>query len=290
MNASLTVREKTIGWWQALNPAIYLISFLPGVAVALFAPAGSALWPLVWATMGVVLIQHGINLLNDAMDWSRGADVEKYNSWVRFHLRDPKRAERHGLVALLSGVLLGVWVLYRQQSLFVLLLGLPLVLLGYGYNAGNKPFAYSAFSEWVTGACYGPGVFGCLWLLSRGPNGWVGVFGSVAFGALAVAVLLSHQPSQVLTDAMVGKKSFAVRFGVRKTVVTTQVLFSLSLLMLDAAYFSAGLAFAWVALFSSLFLYLFVRRAQSWRPMTLLLAATLKLALLTGLNLLGGVA
>ncbi|MCB0404921.1 MAG: UbiA family prenyltransferase [Bdellovibrionales bacterium] len=287
MRATLTMGEKTIGWWQVLNPAIYLISFLPGLAVFLF--TGADLWPLVGATFGVVLIQHGINLLNDAMDWVRGADVEKYNSWVRFHGQLPKRAIWHGRVTLLLGIALGSWVLYRQNSLYVLGLGLPLLALGYGYNAGSRPFAYSAFSEWVTGACYGPGVFGCLWLLSGDRNLGIGISGSVAFAALAVAVLLSHQPSQVLTDVMVGKKSFAVRFGVAKTIQVTAGLFLLSLFALDAAYSVARPPLGFAAFVSTPILFLVLLQARGWLPKNLLLATFAKLWALALLTLLGGV-
>lgn len=39
------------------------------------------------------------------------------------------------------------------------------------------------------------------------------VFAMTAFAALAVGLLLSHQPPQIETDRVAGKLSFAVRYG-----------------------------------------------------------------------------
>ena len=110
----------------------------------------------------------------------------------------------------------------------------------------------------------------------------------MSFAALAVAVLLSHQPSQVLTDAMVGKRSFAVRFGVDTTLRATTLLFALSLAALDGAYTVALLplpALAWV---SSIALFTFFSRRRAWNPRVLLLATLGKLVFLEGLCLFGG--
>jgi len=203
------------GWPQALNPPIYLISVLPGLGVLLNAGFSAAvLVAVVPAILAVVLLQHGINLLNDVSDWRLGADVEKHDSWVRFHRQRLWIAEVHGGLGLLAGALLGVLVLLVEGRLSILWLAAPLVLLGYLYNAGRRPLSYTRLGEWVTGLCYGPGVYGCLWLLSGHAVDGAAVAAMLAFGALAVALLLSHQPPQIATDRAAGKNSFAVRYGV----------------------------------------------------------------------------
>jgi hypothetical protein len=64
--------------------------------------------------------------------------------------------------------------------------------------------------EWVTGICYG-GVFCCLWLVYGLALNFVAVLGVMAIAALAMSLLLSHQPPQFETDRRVDKKSFCVR-------------------------------------------------------------------------------
>ena len=218
-------RSTQLYWWQALNPAIYLVSILPGIGVWLLVrPEDKAQIALLIATFAVVLAQHAINLLNDVADWNLGADVEKWDSWVRFHDENLGVATRHGWISFISSGLLGVATLIWIEQLWILFIALPLMVLGYLYNSSQKPLSYTRAGEWVTALCYG-GVFGCLWLVSSPELGLPIVFGSIAFGSLAVALLLSHQPRQIETDRRVSKQTFAVRFGMQKTYQTVRVLF-----------------------------------------------------------------
>ncbi len=224
-------------WQEALNPPIYLVSVLPGLGVPLLAQAGGVPHPLglALATLAVVLLQHAINLFNDAADWRLGADVEKFDSWVRVHGQRPEVALLHGALSLLAGGLLGLAVLWSQDQWRLLWIAAPMLVLGYLYNAGPRPLSYTHLGEWVTGLCYGPGVFGCLWLVAGLPANASMVAGMVAFAALAAALLLSHQPPQIDTDRQAGKLSFAVRFGAERTVSVARWLSGIFLAALGGA-------------------------------------------------------
>lgn len=218
--------------WQVLQPAIYLISILPGLVWLNLLP-DITLRPYFFLTiLAVVLIQHGINVLNDATDWKKGADSEKELSWVNFHNLDLKTVQIHGLVSFTLGTILGTTLVILFHKIEVLYLALPLVLLGFGYNWSQWTLSYTALGEWVTGLCYGPGVFGCMGYLFTGNITKIHILGSVAFAFFAVAVLFSHQPPQVLSDFLAGKRSFAVRFGPQKTILATKILYSISWVLL----------------------------------------------------------
>lgn len=225
----------TAKWWQALNPAIYLVSVLPALAVGLLATAPiphSALWP---ATVAVVLLQHAINLFNDVKDWQLGADTHKYDSWVRIHHGNTRVTFFHGLISLLSGAILGLSVLVLHQQLWILEFALPLVIVGILYNAGRRPLSYTAVGEWATALCYGPGVFGGLWFVASQPFGWNALLGMLAFAALSTALLFSHQPPQIETDRRAGKSSFAVRHGASFTYKVSTILLLTTLCSLSLA-------------------------------------------------------
>ena len=217
--------EQQAGWWGALNPPIYLVSVLPGLGVLLIA-GDASLWlaGLLLGTLAVVMLQHAINLLNDVSDWRLGADVKKFDSWVRVHGEDTRIASLHGLISALAGTLLGAGLLLWSDRLWILAIASPMVVLGYLYNAGPRPLSYTFLGEWVTGLCYGPGVFTCLWLLSGLTLQPATAFGALAFAALAMALLLSHQPPQIETDRAAGKQSFAVRYGAVRTYQTARWL------------------------------------------------------------------
>jgi 1,4-dihydroxy-2-naphthoate octaprenyltransferase len=216
-------------WRRALNPAIYLVSMLPGVAVWQLAGAAPGRDAVLAATMAVVFLQHSINVLNDVSDWRLGADAEKWDSWVRAHRENLTAASLHGWLSFLAGGLLGMIVLYLSARLWILAIALPMVGLGYLYNSGKKPLSYTRMGEWVTGMCYGPGVVGCLWLLGGTPVDAVCVLLMAAFAALAVALLFSHQPPQIESDRQAGKHSFAVRFGASQTYRASRLLFMIFL-------------------------------------------------------------
>ena len=215
---------------QVINPPIYLVSILPGIAVLLFNPDSNATTSVIWATFAVVLIQHAINLFNDVTDWQRGADPDKFLSWVRFTDGKTRGLEIQAFISLICGGLLGILILYLENKSHVLLLATPLVLAGYLYNKGRVPLSYTHLGEWVTGICYG-GVFACLWWLSTDRDGTseliTGLIGSISYAALAGSILLSHQPLQIQTDSAAGKISFAVRHGKQKTWLISRLLYGL---------------------------------------------------------------
>ena len=265
------------GFWQSFNPPIYLISILPGAGVWITGD-GNNTASLALATLAVVFLQHAINLLNDASDWVLGADTEKLNSWVRFHHEDPGTARAHGWTSFLLGGLLGLAVLILAEKLWILFIATPLLVLGYLYNSGPRPLSYTYLGEWVTGICYGPGVFGCLWLLGSESFDVRAIAGSIAFAALAACLLLSHQPPQIETDRRAGKQSFAVRYGERRTrqwVTILLVVFLVSFGIALWARFDNTIPFQVYAGMSLLTL-IYASR-QPPQPRTILIPSTLVL-------------
>ena len=222
-------------WWQVFNPAIYLISILPAIAVIVLAGESPVWIPgLIFSTLAVVLLQHAINLFNDVSDWKLGADTEKMDSWVRLHNGNTRPVTIHALISFFLGGIIGLSVLVVGDKLWIVIIALPLIGLGYLYNAGKSPLSYSWMGEWVTGVCYGPGVFGCLWFVAGQALNLTAILGMLAFAALAVSLLLSHQPPQIETDRQAGKKSFCVRFGKQKTCQVSVLLFTTALLLISA--------------------------------------------------------
>ena len=236
MTQTPDINQSSLRWWQVFNPAIYLISILPAIAVIVLA-GESPVWKqgLLFSTLAVVLLQHAINLFNDVSDWNLGADTEKMDSWVRLHHGNTRPVTVHALISFLLGGVIGLSVLIIGSKLWIVFIALPLICLGYLYNAGKSPLSYSWMGEWVTGVCYGPGVFGCLWFVAGLDFNLSALMGMLAFSALAVSLLLSHQPPQFETDRQVGKRSFCVRYGKQKTCQTSVWLFTAALLFIAAS-------------------------------------------------------
>lgn len=238
MTQTPDINQSSLKWGQVFNPAIYLISILPAITV--FVLAGeNPVWKqgLIFSTLAVVLLQHAINLFNDVSDWKLGADTEKMDSWVRLHNGNTRPVTVHALISFFIGGLIGLSVLIVGHKLWIVIIALPLIALGYLYNAGKSPLSYNWMGEWVTGICYGPGVFGCLWFVAGLELNVTAILGMFAFAALAVSLLLSHQPPQIETDRQAGKKSFCVRYGKQKTYQVSVGLFTVALLLIGTGLF-----------------------------------------------------
>lgn len=270
--------RNQIGLWEVLNPSIYLVSLAPLFAVLLqVGMADSALPALLLATAGVVALQHAVNIFNDLSDDRRGADVEKHVSWVRFH-RNRTRILLHAGLSVLCGVALGLAALWIADRIILLALAAPLVAVGFLYNWGTRPLGYTAASELVTALAYGPGVFGCLLLVAEShPQTLPFLAGCIACAALAVSVLLAHQPAQVLTDGLAGKRTFAVRHGARAARLTARWL-----LVLAAAAFILPAPAERSVLAAGLLLTLWLTRQRHLQPGRILMGtcSALSIALL----------
>ncbi len=238
-----TVRRYLVGTeplttnrWKVLSPSIYLISILPaGSVILLTDPSLHFILLLLLATLGVVFLQHSINLFNDVTDWVRQADVEKLNSWVRYYQGKINVVRYYTVINWILGSAMGILALKLSERWAILWISVPLAGLGFLYNVGKTPLSYTHHSEWVTGLCYGPGVFGCLWWIAEPSLTIETILGALGYGSLAISVLLSHQPPQVLTDSIAGKRSFAVRFGASKAMKFAYAFFSFSLSTLICA-------------------------------------------------------
>ncbi len=145
------LHTKKAVWWQALNPAIYLVSILPAIGVILLTDDTVWLTGVIIATIAVVLLQHAINLFNDVSDWRLGADEFKNDSWVKVYAGNTKIISRYAVISAAIGMVLGLVVLSMAGKFWILFIAVPLILLGYSYNAGSKPLSYTALVEWVTG-------------------------------------------------------------------------------------------------------------------------------------------
>lgn len=229
------------------------------------------------ATLAVVLLQHAINLFNDASDWKLGADTEKADSWVRVHNGDIRPVKLHAIISFSLGGFLGLYVVFLADKLWILLVAAPLIILGYLYNAGERPLSYTWMGEWVTGICYG-GVFFCLWLLLGLELNLSILLGTLSFAALAMSLLLSHQPPQIQTDKMAGKHSFAVRYGSKATIHTSLglLLFALLALGISVIQNTHGNRALWLLLIAAM-LAAWVPFKMGINPKSILISASLSI-------------
>ncbi len=241
---------KWQAWILAARPKTLMVGVVPiavGTSLGLqYAPTFH--WFLMLSALfSSLFIQISVNLINDALDFKKGAD----NS-MRLGFQ---RATHQGWLTM-NEVLYGAYA-----CIFVALLaGLPMIihggvyflallivapLLAYGYTGGPFPLAYHGLGEIFVILFFGiistiVGFYLQAFFISKGP-----IIAGVQLGLLAAVVIAINNLRDVASDAKVNKKTLAVLFGVTfaRLEITIMVLvpYFLNLLWSDLGFYKAGL-------------------------------------------------
>jgi 1,4-dihydroxy-2-naphthoate octaprenyltransferase len=204
-------------WIAASRPATLPASISPvlvGVSIAAHdhrVRIAAALLTLVVA----MALQIGVNYANDYSDFRRGADTPARIG--------PIRAAASGLVAprhVLYAALASFTVAACAGLAVALIAGPWLVAVGatciaaaWFYTGGPRPYGYAGFGELFVFVFFGlVATCGTVYVNERHIP-LLALFGGVAMGCFAVAVLLLNNIRDVESDAAAGKRTLAVRTG-----------------------------------------------------------------------------
>ncbi len=189
-----------------------------------------------------ILLQILSNLANDYGDTLKGTDNDARIG--------PKRVMQQGLIdastmkkaititvflSLFSGAVLIFTALNQHQDIVGFsLLGLMAILAAIGYTLGNKPYGYLGLGDLCVFIFFGLlGVTGSHYL-QTGEFDYLHLLPAAAIGLLATGVLSINNLRDIENDKACGKKTLAVRLGLKKAkryhlalLITSFILFSL---------------------------------------------------------------
>jgi len=171
--------------------------------------------PAVAAGGGALWIQVGTNLANDVFDHERGADSPGRLGPLRAvaaGLLTPSQTKRGMVTAFGLATLCGLY-LVSVAGWPVLAIGVASILAGIGYTGGPFPLAYNGLGDLFVLLFFGfVAVCGTAFVqLQTVPT--LAVWASLPVGLLATAMLVVNNIRDAEGDAMVGKKTLAVRLG-----------------------------------------------------------------------------
>lgn len=177
-------------------------------------------WSLALATLGsAICIQIATNFFNDAIDADKGADTEERLG--------PIRATASGLLSrktvyLLAGLFLILasllaWPLILTRGWIILAIGIPSLLLAYGYTGGPFPLAYLGLGEVFVVLFFGLiAVTGTVFVQTGQfiPQAlWLGL----TVGCLSAVLITINNIRDIEEDKKSNKRTLAVRWGFEKT-------------------------------------------------------------------------
>jgi len=204
-------------WLLAARPKTLSASIVPVLIGTSLAPHPPRWGIFASALAGALFIQIGTNLVNDALDFRKGADTHERVG--------PLRVTQAGLVSA-ERVMLGAYVCFVLAALcgvpLILRAGWPLLAIGvtsiaaaYAYTGGPYPLAYNGLGELFVMIFFGViAVGGSYYVQTLTIDGPV-IAAGIAAGSLATVLLVINNLRDVPGDARTGKRTMAVRFGER---------------------------------------------------------------------------
>jgi len=204
-------------WVLAARPATLTAALSPvavGTACALH-EAELRLGPGLAAAAGAIFLQIGANFANDVYDYEKGADTAERLG--------PTRAVQAGWIApgairkgmaLVFGLalLVGVYLTFAAGPTIVAI-GLASIAAAVLYTGGPYPLGYHGLGDVFVFLFFGiVAVCGTTFVHTLDAS-WLALWASLPMGALSTAILVVNNLRDRETDARVGKRTLAVRFG-----------------------------------------------------------------------------
>jgi 1,4-dihydroxy-2-naphthoate octaprenyltransferase len=205
-------------WLLAARPKTLSAAVVPvliGSALAAHEPPGVTWWVFFCALGGSVLIQIATNLINDALDFKKGADTGERLGPTRVTqagLISAEEVMRMALVCLFGAALCGIPLIYRG-GWPMLVVGLASIFAAYAYTGGPYPLAYHGLGELFVILFFGfIAVGGTFYVhsLQLTPSALLAGF---ITGALAAVLIVINNLRDVASDRTSNKHTLAVRFG-----------------------------------------------------------------------------
>jgi 1,4-dihydroxy-2-naphthoate octaprenyltransferase len=238
------VLKRIRPWLLAFRFKTLTAAFVPvlvGTALSQSLNVYDTYWVSLFALLSAFCIQIATNLLNDAIDFKKGADTEKRLGPQRVTqsgVLTEKQVWAMGLFFLLLALAFGVPLVFRGGWPLVIL-GLVSLFLAYGYTGGPFPLAYLGLGDLFVILFFGLfAVGGTYYLQALSLHPSVLIAG-LQIGFLSTVLIAVNNLRDSETDVKVGKKTLAVRLG--DTFVKYEIAVLLALTYLLNLYYLISL-------------------------------------------------
>ncbi len=210
--------EMLTPWILAARPKTLTASLAPVLVGTLLAKndVDSLNWVLAaFALISAILIQIGINLINDALDFKKGADTKDRLGPIRVTqagLLSFKHVLMGGFFCFALALLCGIpLILQGGWPVFIVLL--ICVINGYLYTGGPSPLAYSGLGDICVFIFFGLVLTCTVFYLQTGILDGQAWLAGTQMGLLGTVLIAINNLRDHMGDAKAQKKTLAVRFG-----------------------------------------------------------------------------
>jgi 1,4-dihydroxy-2-naphthoate octaprenyltransferase len=161
-----------------------------------------------------LLLQIAVNFSNDYSDGIRGTDRNRVGPLrlVASGLATAKHVKAAAYLCFTLASICGLFLASRT-SWWLILLGLICIIAAWTYTGGAKPYGYSGFGEISVFIFFGVVATVGSYFVQSGKITWQSFLVSIPMGSLSCAILAINNLRDLPKDALVNKKTLAVRIG-----------------------------------------------------------------------------
>lgn len=195
---------------------------LPAAAAPVIVGSGAAAQidsfsfvPAFLCLLLALALQVGVNYANDYSDGVKGTDLDRVGP-IRLTasgIASPSQVKRAAFVSLGIGALLGLILVIMTGHWWLIAVGILCLLAAWYYTGGKKPYGYSGLGEVGVFIFFGLVATLGTTYLQADRIAWPSLFGAIAIGLIACAILMANNVRDIPTDIVSGKKTLAVRVG-----------------------------------------------------------------------------
>ncbi len=186
-----------------------------------YADGGLFLPAAIAAALGALFIQIGTNFANDYFDFKKGTDTADrlgptratQAGWV-----SPSAMKAATAIAFGIAFLIGIYLVYRG-GWPVVTIGLLSILFGVLYTGGPYPLGYNGLADIFVLIFFGPVAVGGTYYVQTLTITTPVILAGLAPGLFSVAILTVNNLRDIDNDRATGKKTLAVRFGKRFSIM-----------------------------------------------------------------------
>lgn len=201
-------------WFMAARPKTLTAALVPVLVGTFMAP--SIDWMItIYALCAVIFVQIATNLINDALDFKKGADTENRLGPARvtqMGLLSMNQVMAAGIGCLLISLLFSI-PLIERGGLIVVAIALSSVLCAYLYTGGPYPLAYVGLGELFVMIFFGWVSTATVYFLQAGEWNPYSLLAGTQIGFLSVVLIAINNLRDRDQDFLVNKRTLAVRFG-----------------------------------------------------------------------------
>ncbi|MBS4168893.1 1,4-dihydroxy-2-naphthoate octaprenyltransferase [Parachlamydia sp. AcF125] len=245
VSKNLTAKlEQMRPWILTARPKTLVASFVPtfiGTSLAIGLTKTFEGWTALFALLSAIFIQTGTNLVNDALDFQKGADNEARLGPVRvtqLGLLTSQQILWGGLLSFLLALCVGIPLVLKGGPILFLTLVLS-AICGYLYTGGPFPLAYVGLGDLFVIIFFGWVATCSAFYLQTGNLGILALLAGTQVGLHSTVMIAINNLRDVEGDAKVNKRTLAVRFG--KVFVRKEITFLIFCpFILNLAWLMAG--------------------------------------------------